>query len=289
MDDVYFLKEMHEYIDREFEEFGYYKALVWELFCFFNDICHEENLRYFVAFGSLIGVIRDAGSIPWDYDMDVVMPIDERDRLIAILKERLPSSMYYVYTDNLEDYPTSCLRICKKGYPFTSIHLDVFFAIGCPDNNPLSFVKHVDHIHELRFNKYANKWFPDNSKSKIYRLLSHIRALRGRFVFSRKLIRDEERCNFKYPLEKSKYCCIVSDPYLKYYYTEDFKEFKQMEINGQLINIPTGYDRYLRTIYGDYMTYLPIKKRFTEFHTMTNIVKERQILMDTSDIFDAYK
>ena len=40
----------------------------------FIDICDGQDLQYFIAYGSLIGVVRHKGFIPWDDDLDVWMP-----------------------------------------------------------------------------------------------------------------------------------------------------------------------------------------------------------------------
>ena len=37
-------------------------------------LCDKHNLRYWLADGSLVGVIRHKGFIPWDDDLDVFMP-----------------------------------------------------------------------------------------------------------------------------------------------------------------------------------------------------------------------
>ena len=44
-----------------------------DILLFFQEICDKNQLKYFVAFGTLLGTIRHNGFIPWDDDIDVAM------------------------------------------------------------------------------------------------------------------------------------------------------------------------------------------------------------------------
>lgn len=39
-----------------------------------DEICNQLNLKYYLAYGTLIGAIRHKGFIPWDDDVDIMMP-----------------------------------------------------------------------------------------------------------------------------------------------------------------------------------------------------------------------
>lgn len=53
----------------------------------FDRICRENGLTYLILAGGLIGIIRDGNLLPWDDDLDLVMPRDDYKKFQKIFSK----------------------------------------------------------------------------------------------------------------------------------------------------------------------------------------------------------
>lgn len=102
----------------------------------FHDFCVENNIVYYAAGGTVLGAARHNGFIPWDDDIDVVVPREDYNRLIKLLQNRkiehfFLESPYDGNPDFLYSYAklydTSTTLVEKtKYYCKRGIYIDVF-------------------------------------------------------------------------------------------------------------------------------------------------------------------
>ena len=67
----------------------------------FISFCDENNLTYYICGGTLLGAIRHKGFIPWDDDIDVMMPRSEFEKMEKILnKKKIADNLSFISYDN---------------------------------------------------------------------------------------------------------------------------------------------------------------------------------------------
>lgn len=113
----------------------------------FKRVCEKNNLKYYMACGTLLGAVRHNGFIPWDDDMDFYMPREDYNKLIEIDRLGLSNgfSKQFIFkhwnkTKNyiwnfgkLEDKNTTCIEstIADNKINYKSgIGIDIFILDG---------------------------------------------------------------------------------------------------------------------------------------------------------------
>ena len=81
-----------------------------KLFREIDGICKKHNLRYVMAGGTLIGVVRNEGFIPWDDDVDIYMPRDDWDKFVELSKTEFPPNRAVQCVDVDRSYTNSFPR-----------------------------------------------------------------------------------------------------------------------------------------------------------------------------------
>lgn len=112
-------------------------AIELDLSIKFAEVCKKHNLRYWGDGGTLLGAIRHNGFIPWDDDMDFIMPREDYDKLTIIALEDFgePYFLQTPHTDpgygfsfaKLRNSNTTCIpRVFQKAGFNHGIHIDIF-------------------------------------------------------------------------------------------------------------------------------------------------------------------
>lgn len=128
---------------------GHLKMMYLEI----EKICENHNLKMCAAYGTVLGAIRHHGFIPWDDDMDLIMPRKDYDKFINIYANELPKNLK-VYAPNSKNGPiTRFAKVVDVNTRFiepgavdeekNGIFIDIFPLEGTDSNKIFIRVKYI--------------------------------------------------------------------------------------------------------------------------------------------------
>ena len=79
---------------RKIETVDELKKIELDILLYFSQFCEKHGLRYFLAYGTLIGAVRHQGFIPWDDDIDIQMPREDYNKLIELYEKENTNVRY---------------------------------------------------------------------------------------------------------------------------------------------------------------------------------------------------
>lgn len=251
--------------ETKYINFCKYQKIVLNTLKEFARVCEKNNISYQLAYGSLLGAVRDNGQIPWDYDIDIIIPFYERKELLRALEKDLDEGYYYLAAGHTEHYSQYFIRVIPNGYPHEMLHIDVYYALGIPDEEP----ERTSYINEAR-NKYnARRYTMLNLNDNPFTIQGKIKRRIYKVYFVMKYgrhIQDDLDILFeKYDIRQTKDAITVTMRIGKFIFpSRVFLNTTPIETRAGTFNIPVDYDSFLNCRYGDWKKYLPIEDRIAE-------------------------
>lgn len=231
----------------------------------FHKVCVANNLVYYLAGGTMIGAVRHQGFIPWDDDVDVVMPRNDYEKFKKNASTILPANLEIKFYENTKNSPMHYIKLIDKNTTlienkyrnyFEGVYIDVFPLDGAPEL--LFNRKKIQRKANIYISLILNHCYT-NGRDGIRQIYGYIARTFDLSWLHLKL----EKIITQFPYESSKYV----GNYLGSYGEKEFvpKEcfgkpilycFEDTEFYG-----PQNYDLYLSSIYGDYMQLPPVNQR----------------------------
>ncbi len=245
------------------------QKLEYDLLIKFHEYCEKNNLQYMVTYGSLIGAVRHQGFIPWDDDIDVMMPRADYSILINLLKEEKIENIDLL-DSSIEEYYYPFAKLCDNrtiakadnNKTEHGIWIDIFPIDAIPDNK-LKYNIFQTRLMLLRdiIISYTTDFSTSHKGVKL--LFKRVLSQYGEVVGKKKITNYMERYSQKYNKNNSDTFAAViwqsaKGGFLK---QDDILERVQIKFNDAQIYVPKNYDTYLRSLYGNYMAIPPKSKR----------------------------
>lgn len=227
-------------------------------------VLNRHSLKYYMAYGSCLGTVRHGGFIPWDDDIDILMPrcdyeefrtkyFKELPEFYEIKDPKIDKEFKYLFI-KIHDSRTTYVETQYEPYPseYMGIFIDIFPLDGMPLIDQETYLKKIAFFRSLNY-VFRDK---ENANTRHKLIKKVLRFVLNLFFDKNFFIEKIEKMVGNYDFYKSKKVInIVTTRYNMNHifpYT-DFLEGKTMKYEGLDVCIPYNYEHYLTTIYGDYM------------------------------------
>lgn len=247
----------------------------------FHEFCSKHELRYYLAYGTLLGAIRHNGYIPWDDDIDLMMPRPDYLKFIELFDAGDHGSFEVVSIQNNPKYFADFAKIIDTRTIMyqeygqvekaeIGVYSDIFPMDGFPDDpmesrKLMRQVKFWSAAYRLSIRKFSAK--SSNPLKWVVKTLVTIPfRIIGSYYFITKL--DTVGMANSYD-ESNTVGCVTSCRDL----TESIErrcldESVLVEFEGEMYPAPSDWKNYLTSLYGDYMKPPPEDQRQQHHYTV---------------------
>lgn len=240
-----------------------------------DKVCRDNNIRYTLAYGTLLGAVRHGGFIPWDDDLDVMMPREDYDKFKRIWPECAPKDYLLQDENKYADYVNTFAKIRKNNTTFlqfesernASYHKGIFVDVFPCDRVASGWFARKLQYFLFSVNLLFNRGYTSGTKGVvglIERFLLKVVRKKNYKKISNWAGRKSRKWNGNLNTELVDHCTIKGCS--RYFPADLFDELIELEFQGKKYCAIKNYHEFLTERYGDYMQLPPEEERVWRHH-----------------------
>ncbi|MEY8410867.1 LicD family protein [Lachnospiraceae bacterium 62-26] len=235
-------------------------------------ICNNNGLKYSLAFGTLLGAVRHKGFIPWDDDIDIIMPRVDYEKFLTIWKKEASSQfiLQNKYTDSSFSQNFTKIRKDQTAFlqnedeKFVNYHTGIFIDIFPADRVAPGLFRKIQIVACVVNLLYSRE---KNSGDKgVKRIIeASLLSLPKKVQYFLWKVSSQYIARWKLRLDLPIFFPCTMEYIFKEYSNELLDDYIELEFCGKFYNCVMQYREMLSIDYGDYMK-LPHEKDRVQKH-----------------------
>ena len=225
-----------------------------------GDVLSRNEVPYFLAAGTALGAVRGGDLIPWDFDVDVLIPVTAYERACAVLGDQLPVrySLSSPYASSSYEHLFGRVHLAAAHHKF--VHVDLFPLVGTFQG------RRLQHAH-LAFSRMLRKLYFLGQRARLKDVPREPRLRAAAYVvrlIPRRLIRGAFWALARIRrLERSRSVTNLAAGYMtrECVPAQLFETPTDASIRGQRFPVPNPPEAYLESLYGDFDALPPVAER----------------------------
>ncbi len=252
LEDKYELKEKH--------------ILLIDLIKIVDSICRANNIKYSIAYGTLMGAMRHGNFIPWDDDADVMMTREEFTKFQNAVKDNEEVLLFKIlFTD----------RFTTKELLEAGIFIDIFVFDYEPekkiDRKIITFTSKLYRLSIFNFDSMKKKIGKKNGIHKLFFVVAYLICICGggivKLLFKNKLITLHEKMILKPRRVNKNYMVSLTGTWedlSRSYCASWFESYTEIELCGEIFMAISNSVDFCINRYGDYISLPSVEARKPE-------------------------
>ena len=254
---------------------GELKKLQLQIMQTIHNFCCKNNIRYSISGGTLLGAIRHKGYIPWDDDIDCMMPRPDYERFVKTFNQSNNTEFKVLssYNDKYFFQPfakvvntkTLLIEHEDRPQPNLGVYVDIFPIDGLPNEE----IKREQYWNKIAREKNFSTIIYSKTNAKEHGIKKIVRRIFFYILrpfpanwYAKKLHKRGMENSF----ENSNF---VANSIFGYHKKEQmpksiFDSFLKLDFENTSFFAVKDYDTYLSNLFGDYMQLPPKEKQVSK-------------------------